>query len=98
MTLVPELLRSPIREFGRPLKRKYLEERWDGHVGQKTLSFPTFGLKVFIFTAKAAKTKKLRERNGLLGVVRMRRGVEKIALGVSRFVEHKRTAVQDGNY
>ena len=36
------------------------------------------------------KTKKLRERNGLLGVVRMRRGVEKIAMGVSRFVEHRR--------
>ena len=26
--------------------------------------------------------KKLRERNGLLGVVRIRRGVEKIAMGV----------------
>ena len=36
-----------------------------------------------------AKTKKLREKNGLLGVVRMRRGVEKIAMGVSRFLEHR---------
>ena len=65
---------------------------------KKLSHFQAFGLKVLIFTAKAAKTKKLRERNGLLGVVRMRRGVEKIALGVSRFVEHRRAAVQDGNY
>ena len=56
---------------------------------KKLSHFQTFGLKVFIFTAKAAKTKKLRERNGLLGVVGMRRGVEKIAVGVSRFVEHR---------
>ena len=46
-------------------------------------------MKVFIFTAKAAKTKKLRERNGLLGVVGRTRAVEKIAMGVSRFVEHR---------
>ena len=57
---------------------------------KKLSQFQAFGLKVFIFTAKVVKTKKLRERNGLLGVVRMRRGVEKIAMGVSRFVEHRR--------
>ena len=58
---------------------------------KKLSHFQVFGLKVFIFTAKVAKTKKLRERNRLLGVVRMRRGVEKIAMGVStsRFVEHR---------
>ena len=33
--------------------------------------------------------KKLRERNGLLGVVGMRRGVEKIAMRVSGFLEHR---------
>ena len=56
---------------------------------KKLSHFQAFGLKVFIFTAKATKTKKLRERNGLLGVVGMRRGVEKIAMGVSRFVGHR---------
>ena len=36
---------------------------------KKLSHFQAFGLKVFIFTAKVAKTKKLRERNGLLHII-----------------------------
>ena len=88
MTLVTELLRVSDREFGRPLKRQYLKERWDSHVGQKILSFPSFWIESLHLHCKGGED-ELRERNGLLGVVGMRRGVEKIAMGVSRFVEHR---------
>ena len=51
---------------------------------KKLSHFQAFGLKVFIFTAKGAKTKKLRERNRLLGVVRM-----------TRFGEHRRSVTSN---
>jgi hypothetical protein len=36
---------------------------------KKVSHLQTFGLKVFVFVADAAKTKELREGNGLFGVV-----------------------------
>ena len=58
-------------------------------LNKKVPHFQTFGLEVFIFTADAAKTKKLGERNRSLNVVRMGRGKEKITMRVGGLVEHK---------
>ena len=58
-------------------------------LNKKFPHFQTFGLEVFIFTADAAKTKKLGERNRSLSVVGMGRGKEKIAMRVCGLVEHR---------
>ena len=70
---------------------QYLEERWDSHVGQKTLLFPSFWIESLHHHCKGGEDEETerKESNGLLGVVKMRRGVEKIAMGVSRFVGHR---------
>ena len=45
---------------------------------KKGSHFQRFGLKIFVFSAKAAKAKKLGVRDGLLGVVRVGGGKQKI--------------------
>ena len=68
-----------------------VEERWDSHVGQKTLLFRSFWIESLHLHCKGGEDEETerKESNGLLGVVKMRRGVEKIAMGVSKFVEHR---------
>ena len=47
---------------------------------KKGSHFKKFGLKIFLIAAKAAKAQKLRVRDGLLGVVRVEGGKQKITV------------------
>ena len=50
---------------------------------KKGSHFQSFDLKIFVIAAKAAKAQKLRVRDGLLGVVRVGGGKQKIQLSSS---------------
>ena len=50
----------------------------DSNVRQKSSHFQRFGLKIFVISAKAAKTQELGVMDGLLGVVRMGGAKQKI--------------------
>ena len=62
------------------LESRNLIDGWDTHVRQKSSHFQRFGLKIFIITAKVAKVQKLGVRDGLLGVVRVGGGKQKITV------------------
>ena len=47
---------------------------------KKGSHFKKFGLKIFVIAAKAAKAQKLGVRDGLLGVVRVGGGKQKITV------------------
>ena len=47
---------------------------------KKGSHFQRFGLKIFVIATKAGKTQKLGVRNGLLGVVRVGGGKQKITV------------------
>ena len=49
-------------EFGRPLKRQYLEERWDSHVGQKTPSFLSFWIESLHLHCKGGKDEETERK------------------------------------
>ena len=53
--------------------------RWDSHVQQR-FSFPKISSQIFVIAAKAAKAQKLGVRDGLLGVVRVGGGKQKITV------------------
>ena len=47
---------------------------------KKRSHFQRFGLKILVFAAKAAKTQKLRVRDGLFSVVWVGGGKQKVAV------------------
>ena len=76
-----------IRNFGQSdgnywklFESRNLIDGWDSHVRQTNSHFQRFGLKIFVIAAKAAKAQKLGVKDGLLGVVRVGGGKQKITV------------------
>ena len=46
----------------RTLKRQYLEERWDSHVGHKTLSFPSFWIESLHLHCKGGEDEETKRK------------------------------------
>ena len=55
---------------------------------RKRSHFQRFGLKIFDDSTKAANTQELRVGDGLLGVIWVRGGKQKVPMGVNRLVIH----------
>ena len=89
VTLGTWFLRVSDRGIWEAFKKTVSKRDVDSHVGQKISHFQSFGMKVFIITAEAVKTKELRKRSRPFAVVGIGRGIKKVAMGVSRFVEHR---------
>ena len=60
--MVRDISHKVAEGLGRPLKRQYLAEWWDSHVGQKTLSLPNFWIESFHPHCKGGEDKETERK------------------------------------
>ena len=71
------------------LRKGSIQKRGGIATLDKKLSFPSFWIESLHLHCKGGEDEETERKEWTAGVVRMRRGVEKIAMGVSRFVEYR---------